>query len=56
MAKDPRMTSMAKSMPAIGALNEAPMPAPAPAATRLRMRSWSKLVYLASEDPMEAPM
>jgi len=39
MAKDWRITSIAKSIPAMGALNTAPMPAPAPAATRLR--TWS---------------
>ena len=56
IAKDPRITSIANIMPAIGALKLAPIPAPAPAATRLRMRSWSKPVYLARDDPIEAPM
>ena len=37
IAKLPRSTSSANSMPAIGALKEAPMPAPAPATTRLRI-------------------
>jgi hypothetical protein len=33
-ANEERMTTRAKSMPAIGALKAAPIPAPAPAATR----------------------
>ena len=56
MAKLPRITSIAKSIPAIGALKEAPIPAPAPAATRLRIWSSPKCVYLASDEPMVAPI
>ena len=47
MAKLPRITSIANSIPAIGALNEAPIAAPAPAATRLLIRSSPRPVCLA---------
>ncbi len=44
IAKFPRITSMANNIPAIGALNDAPIPAAAPAATSPRMRSSPNLV------------
>ncbi len=54
--KERRITSIANSMPAIGALNEAPMPAPAPAATRLLTWSWPNPVYRENDEPMAPPM
>ncbi len=55
MAKLPRITSIANSIPAMGALNVAPMPAPAPAATRLRTWSSPSPEYRPMEEPMAAP-
>ena len=55
IAKLPRMTSMANSIPAIGALKVAPIPAPAPAATKLRTWSSPSPEYRPMDDPIAAP-
>ncbi len=53
---EPRITSSAKSMPAIGALKEAPIPAAAPAATRLFTRSSPRPSRREIEEPMAPPI
>ncbi len=54
-ANETRITSKANSIPAMGALNDAPMPAPAPAATRERTSSSPTWNLREIHDPMAAP-
>ena len=55
-AKEERITSSAKSIPAIGALKDAPMAAPAPAATSDLTSSSPSLKLLDTHEPTAAPI
>ncbi|MCZ6738320.1 MAG: hypothetical protein O7C01_00920 [Actinobacteria bacterium] len=51
-----RITSMAKNMPAMGALKVAAIPAPAPAATSALISGSARRVARPTIDPMLAPI
>jgi len=50
------MISAANSIPAIGALNVAAIPAAAPQARNTRFHSTGSLIHCASEEPTEEPI